>query len=160
MWNEYNHCSAGPCGKGNVTECADWPSHMVWVQYTLGQPVQNGYNHPFSRCWLARVDWVIVKSGGPCGTGSSTEGAAITCITQCFPWWATAGVLTELQWVATSNGLIYVGDRLLVPRAGDLRENLYRLAHDNLGHFSADKSYAALRDAYYWPNMRWDLEAT
>jgi hypothetical protein len=61
--------------------------------------------------------------------------------------------------VSTSNGLIYVGDRLLVPRAGDLRENLYRLAHDNLGHFGADKSYASLRDAYYWPNMRRDLEA-
>jgi hypothetical protein len=32
------------------------------------------------------------------------------------------------------------------------------LAHDCLGHFSADKLYATLQDAYYWPNMRRDLE--
>ena len=56
------------------------------------------------------------------------------------------------------NGLWYVGDRLVVPRSGDVRENLFRLAHDTLGHFGADKSYAALKDAYYWPNMRTDLE--
>jgi hypothetical protein len=62
--------------------------------------------------------------------------------------------------VTVANGLIYVGDWLLVPRAGNLRENLYRLAHDNLGHFGADRSYASLHDTYYWPNMRSDLEAT
>ena len=56
------------------------------------------------------------------------------------------------------NGLWYIGDRLVIPRVGELRENLFRLAHDNLGHFGADKSYASLRDAYYWPNMRLDLE--
>ena len=37
------------------------------------------------------------------------------------------------------NGLWYVGDRLVIPRVKDLRENLYRLAHDSLGHFGADK---------------------
>ena len=52
----------------------------------------------------------------------------------------------------------YIGDCLLIPRVADIRENLFRLAHDSLGHFGADKSYAALRDAYYWPNMRRDLE--
>jgi len=56
------------------------------------------------------------------------------------------------------NGLWYIGDCLLIPRIGDVRENLFRLAHDCLGHFGADKSYATLRDAYYWPNMRRDLE--
>jgi hypothetical protein len=56
------------------------------------------------------------------------------------------------------NGLWYIGDRLLIPRVTDIRENLFRLAHDTLGHFGADKSYASLRDAYYWPNMRRDLE--
>jgi hypothetical protein len=30
--------------------------------------------------------------------------------------------------------------------------------HDVLGHFRADKTYASLRDDYYWPNMRRDLE--
>jgi len=56
------------------------------------------------------------------------------------------------------NGLWYIADRLLIPRIGDIHENLFRLAHDSLGHFGADKSYAILRDAYYWPNMRRDLE--
>jgi hypothetical protein len=42
------------------------------------------------------------------------------------------------------NGLWYMGDRLLIPRVGDLRENLFRLAHDSTGHFSTDKSYALL----------------
>jgi hypothetical protein len=32
------------------------------------------------------------------------------------------------------------------------------MAHDSLGHFGADKLYASLRDSYYWPNMRRDLE--
>jgi len=57
-----------------------------------------------------------------------------------------------------ANGLWYIGNRLLIPRVSDLRETLFQLAHDTLGHFGADKSYASLRDAYYWPNMRRDLE--
>jgi RNase H-like domain found in reverse transcriptase/Integrase zinc binding domain len=57
-----------------------------------------------------------------------------------------------------SNGLWYIGDRLLIPCVGTIRETLFHLAHDTLGHFGADKSYASLRDAYYWPNMRRDLE--
>ena len=56
------------------------------------------------------------------------------------------------------NDLWYIGDCLVIPRTGDVRKNLFRLAHDTLGHFGADKSYANLRDAYYWPNMRTDLE--
>ncbi len=56
------------------------------------------------------------------------------------------------------NGLWYIGDRLLIPRTGNIREQLFRLAHDSLGHFGADKAYGSLRDAYYWPNMRRDLE--
>ena len=35
---------------------------------------------------------------------------------------------------------------------------MFHLSHDTLGHFGADKSYANLRDAYYWPNMQQDLE--
>ena len=46
----------------------------------------------------------------------------------------------------------------MIPRMGDVRENLFCLAHDTLGHFGADKSCANLCDAYYWPNMQMDLE--
>jgi hypothetical protein len=65
---------------------------------------------------------------------------------------------SQTRGVHESNGLWYIGDRLLIPRTGDVRENLFRLTHDCLGHFGSDKSYAVLRDAYYWPNMRRDLE--
>jgi hypothetical protein len=54
--------------------------------------------------------------------------------------------------------LWYVGDRLIIPRSGTLRETLFQLAHDSLGHFGFDKSYKSLRDTYYWPNMCSDLE--
>ena len=56
------------------------------------------------------------------------------------------------------NGLWYVGDRLIIPHTGNICENLFQLAHDTLGHFGMDKSNAALRDSYYWLNMRTDLE--
>jgi hypothetical protein len=72
--------------------------------------------------------------------------AKFTSITPSFP-----GLINE-------NGLWYIGSRMIIPRAGTIRENLYRLTHDSLGHFGFDKSYKSLRDAYYWPNMRRDLE--
>ena len=56
------------------------------------------------------------------------------------------------------NGLWYIGMRLLIPHVANLRENLFQLAHDTLGHFGADKSYVALRGTYYWTNMHHDLE--
>lgn len=40
--------------------------------------------------------------------------------------------------------LWYIGDRLIIPHAGSIREELFWLAHDNLGHFGFDKSYASL----------------
>ena len=51
------------------------------------------------------------------------------------------------------NGLWYIRDHLVIPRTGDICKNLFRLTHDTLGHFGADKCYANLHDAYYWPNM-------
>ena len=51
------------------------------------------------------------------------------------------------------NGLWYISSHLLIPRIGNICEQLYHLERDTLGHFGSDKSYATLRDAYYWPNM-------
>ena len=56
------------------------------------------------------------------------------------------------------DGLIYIGLRLVIPRMGTIREELFRLAHDSLGHFGAEKSYTNLQSAYYWPRMRAKLE--
>ncbi|THH06299.1 hypothetical protein EW146_g9654 [Bondarzewia mesenterica] len=66
--------------------------------------------------------------------------------------------LGSMPGVTQSEGLLYVGGCLVVPRVNALREQLFRLAHDSLGHFGANKSYASLRSSYYWPNMRRDLE--
>ena len=60
---------------------------------------------------------------------------------------------TSMKGWNSSNGLWYINDCLLIPRVTDLRKQLFRLAHDSLGHFGANKSYAALWDAYYWPTM-------
>lgn len=54
--------------------------------------------------------------------------------------------------------LWFLNDRLLIPRVPHIRELFFQLAHDCLGHFGFDKSYASLRNEYYWPNMRRDLE--
>jgi len=63
----------------------------------------------------------------------------------------------SIDGVHWTNGLLYVMDRLVIPRVGTLREDLFHLTRDSLGHFGFDKSYATLRDTYYWPNMRQDL---
>jgi hypothetical protein len=40
--------------------------------------------------------------------------------------------------------LWYVADRLIIPRVPEIRESLFHLAHDSLGHFGFDKSYKSL----------------
>ena len=60
-----------------------------------------------------------------------------------------------IEW---KHGLLYIGNCLVIPHVGTLREDRFRLAHDTLGHFGFEKSYNSLRDSYYWPNMRTDLQ--
>ena len=60
---------------------------------------------------------------------------------------------TDVPGVKLINSLWYIGSYLLIPRVGNIREQLYHLVHDTLGHFGSDKSYATLKDDYYWPNM-------
>ena len=56
------------------------------------------------------------------------------------------------------HGLWFLDNQLLIPRIPRVRELFFQLAHDCLGHFGFDKSYASLRDEYYWPNMHRDLK--
>lgn len=58
------------------------------------------------------------------------------------------------------NGLWYIRSHLIIPRTGTTQENLFHPAHNTLGHFRSEKSYASLRDCYYWPNIRKDLESS
>jgi hypothetical protein len=67
-------------------------------------------------------------------------------------------LINSLPGLELQNGLLYLNNRLVIPRAAHLRETIFCLAHDDLGHFGLDKSYAAIRESYYWPNMRRDLE--
>ena len=62
------------------------------------------------------------------------------------------------SFVTQRNGFWFIANRLVIPNVAHTREALFYLAHDALGHFGTDKSYGALRDSYYWPNMRKHLE--
>ena len=55
------------------------------------------------------------------------------------------------------DGLWFIGDRLVVPNCR-VREKIFAIAHDALGHFGFKKTYQSIRDSYFWPNMRTDLE--
>ena len=56
------------------------------------------------------------------------------------------------------DGLWFLGDRLIIPSHCGVREHIFRLAHDTLGHFGFHKTYESIRNSYFWPNMRKDLE--
>jgi len=56
------------------------------------------------------------------------------------------------------DGLWYIGDCLIIPWTKDLRETLFTLVHNVLGHYGFDKTYGSLRNAYYWLNMCQDLK--
>jgi hypothetical protein len=56
------------------------------------------------------------------------------------------------------DGLWFFDNCLIIPNTGQLQETLFRLAHDNLGHFGFNKSYEALRHSYFWPRMHKELE--
>jgi hypothetical protein len=60
--------------------------------------------------------------------------------------------------IQTRNGFWFVNDRLFVPNVKNVRKALFRLAHDNLGHFGGPKTLSALQDSFYWPKMRHDIE--
>jgi len=60
--------------------------------------------------------------------------------------------------ITIKDGLWFAGEHLIVPAGCPACENIFRVAHDMLGHFGFFKTYGSLRDSYFWPNMRKDLE--
>jgi RNase H-like domain found in reverse transcriptase/Integrase zinc binding domain len=56
------------------------------------------------------------------------------------------------------DGLWFINERLIIPANCGMREHIFRLAHDTLGHFGFHKTYETIRNAYFWPQMRKDLE--
>ena len=55
----------------------------------------------------------------------------------------------SLLLASVTDGLAFIRERLVVPRAANIREQLFQLAHDDLGHFRSEKSYAGLRPDLY-----------
>jgi hypothetical protein len=75
------------------------------------------------------------------------------------PWCIKLAKLVDsLPGLRHENGLMYLNECLIIPRITHLCETIFKLAHDDLGHFGADKSYAAICKSFYWLNMRHDLE--
>lgn len=69
-----------------------------------------------------------------------------------------SGLASLPDGISCNDGLWYLNGCLIIPRYGSLREDLFRVAHNALGHWGFNKSYDNLRDSYYWPSMRKDLE--
>ena len=109
-------------------------------------------------CALApHVVWV---SGVNATMSLSTDGSVLQAIKDGYKSDPFCDWLSKTSTPGTTfiNNLWYVGNCLLIPRVGELQENLFHLSHDALGHFGADKAYAVLCDSYHWLNMRHDLE--
>ena len=60
--------------------------------------------------------------------------------------------------ITQKNGFWFIDERLVIPNGRNVRETLFCIAHDRLGHFGTPKTYETLRSSFYWPNMRRDLE--
>ena len=61
--------------------------------------------------------------------------------------------------IKNSHGFWFINDRLVIPDVKHIRETLFRLAHDTMGHFGSGKCLPSLINSFYWPNMRRDLES-
>lgn len=51
------------------------------------------------------------------------------------------------------DGLLYVGDQLIILQNSNVHELLFHLAHNILGHFGFSKSYRSLHNSFYWSNL-------
>jgi integrase-like protein len=60
---------------------------------------------------------------------------------------------TGMHNIHCDNGYWFVDNCLFILNIPQVRESLFHIAHDTIGHFGSQKSYASLRDAYYWLNM-------
>ena len=67
-------------------------------------------------------------------------------------------VSTSMDFIQQNNGFWFIKDRLIIPDVKHVHEALFHLAHNSMGHFRTGKSLASLKDSFYWPNMRCDLE--
>ncbi|KAJ3553691.1 hypothetical protein NP233_g12588 [Leucocoprinus birnbaumii] len=74
--------------------------------------------------------------------------------------WCEKARKTKMDGLTFKGDLMFYKDRLIIPRVGNIRETILGIAHKLLGHFGFDKTYATLKEAFYWPGMRTYLERT
>ena len=55
-------------------------------------------------------------------------------------------------------GMPNLNQHFIIPNHGGIREDIFRLAHNTLGHFGFRKMYDTICQSYFWPNMRKDLQ--
>lgn len=67
------------------------------------------------------------------------------------------GVLDPKLEITLKNGLLFIGKWLVILKYKNICKQLFRLAHNHLSHFGGEKSYASLKNKFYWLNMRRDL---
>lgn len=61
------------------------------------------------------------------------------------PWCVKlTNLISSLPELQDHDGLLYINDRLVIPRVAHLRETIFKLAHNDLGHFGLEKFYAVL----------------
>ena len=70
-----------------------------------------------------------------------------------------AGKASDSSWTVSTSGVVHNDSRIVVPNQAALRTRLLELYYDapTAGHFGVDKTYAALRQFYYWPSMKRDI---
>src|SRR5258705_3239050 len=60
--------------------------------------------------------------------------------------------------VQNKHGFWWINGHLVIPNVASICAQIFHWAHDLLGHFGVDKSYAALQNSYFWPKMKTSLE--
>jgi hypothetical protein len=70
------------------------------------------------------------------------------------PWCLKMAAVAEgMPCFRSHDGFWWMNDCLVIPNVATIRMQIFRWAHDLLGHFGTNKSYGALRDSFFWPGM-------
>lgn len=171
--------------KGNDNTVADALSRIVYPDSDTAQTAATplcDFNPDSLRAILEKTDTSPIRSASCLASiarelpithqsPTATEGIHKLSVDSTFLDRLRAGYETD-SWIQTlraaapgmkilseREGVWYVGNRLIVPNVPSVREHIFRLCHDSLGHFGFRKSYEAIRSSFYWPNMRTQLES-
>ncbi|RXW17945.1 hypothetical protein EST38_g7906 [Candolleomyces aberdarensis] len=71
-----------------------------------------------------------------------------------------ASAAPGMRTVQQREGLWFIDDCLVVPDVPKVKETIFCLCHDSLGHWGFRKSYDAIRNSFYWPGMCTQLEVS